>query len=213
MRKHGFLTFLGILAISFTGCASIIDGNTQSVTFNSDPREADIVIDGVTKGVTPLTITLKRKEGTVVVAKKDGYKDQQMSLSTRTNGLVFVNILWGLGGLLSITSDYANGAAYQYDPDSYYITLTPVNASEIQKSLLYKKMWARNFVLAGYSHIAGDLATAEGEYLSSLYSVFGVDETNRKESLRHLREMFLRHQDIPSFAEAVVEYFPLNSRS
>lgn len=213
MRKHCVHILLSIFAISFTGCASIIDGTKQNVTFNSDPSAAEVIIGGVTRGNTPLSITLKRKTmgGGEVFAllKKEGYQDQQVQLSTKLNGWFWGNII--TGGLIGSTTDGISGAAFEYSPDSYHITLSPLRSSQAEKNLLRKKMWARIFVLNNYSQIASDLARGEGEYLSSLYDLFAIDDTHPEEALDHLREMFWRHQDIPAFADAVISYYPLRS--
>lgn len=44
-----------IIALLAVGCATIVDGSSQPVTFNSEPNRAKIFINGAQMGVTPLT--------------------------------------------------------------------------------------------------------------------------------------------------------------
>lgn len=162
-------------------------------------------MDGNRLGVTPLTVHIKRKQNGIFVARKDGYSDQVMVLSTHRNSYFWGNII--IGGLLGSTTDHASGAAYEYSPNNYYITLTPKKASESERNYLEKKMWARNFILGGYWHLAGDIARSEGEYLSSLYSILGIENSARKETLRNLGDTILNSRNIPVFAEAVVDQY------
>jgi hypothetical protein len=84
-----------VLIMIFSGCATIVDGTSQPVTFNSEPNRAKIFINGMQMGVTPLTIQVKRSKNTVIVAKKDGYEEQQMPLQTKVNTYFWGNILCG----------------------------------------------------------------------------------------------------------------------
>lgn len=60
IKQRLVLFFLGILALCFTsGCASLISGSTQPVTFNSSPDGASVTLSGQVLGKTPVTIVLK----------------------------------------------------------------------------------------------------------------------------------------------------------
>ena len=87
---HPHLAIIALLVTPMLalGCASIIEGRTQSVTFNSEPAGAQIVINGVPMGVTPATITIKKSDydNANVQFKKEGYHDQQASLHTKVTG-------------------------------------------------------------------------------------------------------------------------------
>jgi hypothetical protein len=82
---------LTILAVTASGCATIVDGSSQPVTFNSEPNRAKIFLNGTQVGVTPLTLQVQRSKTTVVVAKKEGYEEQQIPLQTKLNGY-----FWGI---------------------------------------------------------------------------------------------------------------------
>lgn len=193
------------VALVLYSCATIIDGKYQSIVFNSSPSGAEIMINGASRGVTPLTVTLERsQDDKVAIARKDGYEDHQFLLVSKMNMWFLGNIL--TGGLTGSTTDYISHAAFEYEPGMYAITLNPKNASELEKSNIRKNMWARNFILASYSHLAVDLARGEGEYLSSLYSVLGVDDGAQNEALQELRWLsFKKNRDTWLFSEAVMQ--------
>ena len=103
------------------GSASIISGSSTNITFNSEPEGAKIQIDGVTSCVTPCTIKLqntpKTKQLTFV---KTGYERITIPMTTSYNGVAVINILWDFS-----TTDFLTGAAWKYDPTSFFMELTP----------------------------------------------------------------------------------------
>ena len=118
----------GLIAtsLSMTGCASIISGSTQTLTFKSVPDEATISItnkagEKVHTGITPATVSLKRGTGYFkpaaydVTFKKDGYQTKTVKVTGTVNGWYIANIIFGgLIGLLIV--DPATGAMYTLNP-------------------------------------------------------------------------------------------------
>jgi hypothetical protein len=51
--------FLFGLVLVTSGCATMIDGSSQPLTFNSSPNGARIYVNGVELGTTPLTMPVK----------------------------------------------------------------------------------------------------------------------------------------------------------
>jgi len=212
-KKLGYLISLNcFVVLALYSCATIVDGQNQSITFNSAPSGAEIVLDGTSMGVTPLTVSLERaSHDKVAIAKKDGYEDYQFRLSSGMNGWFLGNIL--SGGFIGSTTDLVSGAAYEYEPGMYALTLNPKNASQLEKNNIRKKMWARNFLLAGYAQLAGDLARGEGEYLSSLYSILGVEKNGQNQTLRELRKVLNQNRDTWLFSNGVMEKLYLRGTS
>ena len=115
-------TLIAAAALLITaGCASIVDGSTQTVTVQSLPVGAKVLVDGIEVGVTPLTTSIQRKDGTTLDVKLDGYKDVSMSMVTKLNTTFWGNII--IGGLPGSTTDSVTGAAREYAPNSYSFTL------------------------------------------------------------------------------------------
>lgn len=111
-----FVFFFGL-----TGCATIFDGDTQLLTFDSVPTGAEVYVDGVLLGVTPMSASVKRKKNATLTLKKEGYVDRVMPMSTTMNMTFLGNLV--TGGFFGTTTDSATGAINMYDPGQYMVTL------------------------------------------------------------------------------------------
>jgi len=116
------LTAVFVVSYSLlTGCATIISGENQVVTIQSIPDGAEIVINGMVKGKTPMTFPLKRAEDQVLEIRKEGYASHSAVLQTQMNGMFWGNILFG--GLLGSTTDSSTGASLEYAPGTVVVNL------------------------------------------------------------------------------------------
>src|SRR5947209_8372722 len=95
-----------------TGCASIMHGGHQELTFNSNPDGATVTVGGRVIGKTPITTSLKKEPGQTLEFSKDGYKPLTMRLETSLDSWFWGNIV--LGGFFGSTTDGISGAAHQY---------------------------------------------------------------------------------------------------
>ena len=204
-ERLGLIALLPLMTI--WGCASIIEGKSQAVTFNSEPPGAQVLINGMPMGVTPATITLKKSEydNANVVFKKDGYQDQQANLHTKVTGWFWGNII--TGGLLGSGTDAISGAMWEYSPDKYFVTLPPQKASSGEMARLDYENKVRIFLLFSHEQLVADLATGQGESLSSLYVLLGLNESQVKDTLVEIRMLASSTENSPTFAEAVIKQF------
>jgi PEGA domain len=189
------------------GCASIIEGRTQSITFNSEPSGAQIVINGVPMGVTPATITIKKSEydNANVQFKKEGYQEQHASLHTKVTGWFWGNVI--SGGLLGSATDAISGAMWEYSPDKYFVTMPPAKASIGEIARLGYENRVRIYILFSHEHLVSDLAKGGGEHLSSLCSLLELDKVRQGEAIPQLRLLATTSETAPAFAEAVLKAF------
>jgi hypothetical protein len=111
-----FVFFFGL-----TGCATIFDGDTQLLTFDSFPTGAEVYVDGVLLGVTPMSASVKRKKDATLTLKKEGYVDRVMPMATTMNMTFLGNLV--TGGLFGTTTDSATGAINKYEPGQFMVTL------------------------------------------------------------------------------------------
>jgi uncharacterized protein YceK len=111
-----------VLLVLFSGCATVLSGTSQEITFNSEPAGAQVIVDGEVMGRTPVTVTLRKNKFDNVTVELEGYQTQSRPLSTSYDPIALVNILWDLS-----TTDLISGAAFEYDPSSYYFNLQPKN--------------------------------------------------------------------------------------
>lgn len=211
MRNRNLVVFMIASATILSSCATIVAGSSKSVTFDSNPNGVELVMDGNSLGVTPLTIQITGKPNRMIVARKEGYEAQSIILSTKRNPWFWGNII--ILGVYGSTTDVQSGAAFEYEPNNYFITLMPKKVSEGEQIYLEKKMWARNFILGGYWYLAGDIARSEGEHLSSLYTILGIETHAREGTLRNLGYLLSRSHSIPVFAETIVDQYFLPQSS
>ncbi len=135
MRAQAFSTRIGVCVMAFVlaGCATIIHrGGKQHVLISSVPTGATATIDGVMKIQTPGEIKLKRGKDHIVVIEKEGYETAQVLIDREFSGWVIGNIV--LGGLIGLAVDFGTGSAWNLDPDSVVVTLTPVKSEPRSES-------------------------------------------------------------------------------
>ena len=212
MRKWSLFVLLLSLPTMY-GFATIVSGTKQSITFNSTPSGAEVISNGMTMGVTPLTLDIKRsdgKTGKVISIRKEGYKDEQINMTTKFNGTFWGNAL--IGGTIGSSIDSSTGATIEYDPGNYHVTLTPLNVSLQEMDNWNKEKVCRNFVLFNYHNLTADIARGKGEYLSNFFSAFDISPKNQAEVLDELKEMASRFEDTPSFAAGVMDQFYLAAK-
>lgn len=111
-------TVAAAAVILMAGCSSIIEGTSQTVTFNSNPSDANCLLtrNGLAIGNlrTPSGIVVeKTKHNIQVVCSKDGFDDSTVMLKSGVAGATFGNII--LGGGIGWAIDSASGADNKYD--------------------------------------------------------------------------------------------------
>ena len=126
-------TLAVVLALSLTGCASIISKSEYSVSLQSSPSGAQItIIDErgsiVHKGTTPTMVTLKASTGFfngadyTVNAKLANGETSTTSIRSEIDGWYIANLLFGgIIGLLIV--DPATGAMYKL-PESAVLSFS-----------------------------------------------------------------------------------------
>lgn len=217
----GFRLSLLVLAMISTGCATILDGSSQPVNIDSSPHGARIYVNGTEVGTTPLSMRMQRSKSTMILAKKNGYEDQQIALQTKINSTFWVNIL--TGGPFGSTTDYASDAMIEYSPNMYHITLNPIpllqsneggfavergGRPRIEQVGIRTERQVRNFILRNHAYLQADISRGQGEYLSSLHTILKLPES--VQTLKKLRGLSVRNQEAPSFAEAVLTQYPVD---
>ena len=152
VRSMVCVLVLGIIIVSTSGCASIINGTSQRVTINSTPSGADVKItDGrgrlIMTQKTPCTVKLDRGRGFfsngkyTLLFEKDGYSSTQYVVKGRVSAWYIGNVAFGLAGILigGVIADPLTGGMWTLDPDS-------VNAFMVQESAAAdEKSFSRQF--------------------------------------------------------------------
>ena len=119
-----------------SGCASLFGGGSnQLISIDSEPQGAKVTVGAKVKregqsvmvnkieyGVTPIEVSVPRKDGMILVSK-EGYETQEVGLVRKMNPWVWGDII--ATSPLSTSIDTSTGAAHQYKPGKYMVTLVP----------------------------------------------------------------------------------------
>jgi len=118
-----FLTWVtsAVLLVSLTGCATLISGTNQTLTFNSEPSGAEVYLDGALIGMTPVSLSVKKNKKDAFLIKKEGYKAISRDITKAYDPVTLLSIFWDYS-----TTDMISGAAFEYEPNSYFIQLQEV---------------------------------------------------------------------------------------
>ena len=90
MKTSKIIILLFIANLLFTSCATIFSGTKQTVSFNSNPPDADVVTvmkngTELTIGKTPCTVQIKKKTKDVKFVKQNYYTE---TYSLRANATI-----------------------------------------------------------------------------------------------------------------------------
>lgn len=119
--------FLLIILGLVSGCATVVNGTTQSIPVNSDPTGAEVLVNNNVLGITPTQIKLKRKEDHQVMIRKEGYASATVPVLKSVGGAVWGNEV--PGGLIGWGVDATSGAQDNLSPEAIYVTLRPLGSS------------------------------------------------------------------------------------
>ncbi|MEA3243776.1 MAG: PEGA domain-containing protein [Pseudomonadota bacterium] len=199
---HILILIAAVTAIS--GCASIVSGTDQALTFNSEPDEATVTIAGKVVGKTPLSVQLKKVQNQSLTFEKEGYKTYTTQLSTRLDGWFWGNIL--LGGVIGSTTDGVSGAMHEYSPDKYFVTLTPEAPYGLA---IEQSRKITEFVVAFGDEIRLELAKGGGEKTDTLLEMIGAGESEKTTMLTVLQKLSVGNEDDVDFARAINKIYIL----
>lgn len=87
------------LAFILVGCASMFQAGPDPVSLSSTPPGAQVLLDGVSIGATPLQVSVHRRSSGSITIQSPGYYPVSFRLATSVNGTTFLNLLspWLVG--------------------------------------------------------------------------------------------------------------------
>ncbi|MFH1771435.1 MAG: PEGA domain-containing protein [Candidatus Omnitrophota bacterium] len=130
MKKYISIITL-VMFVFVSGCATIMQGTTQGVGISSTPTGADVTVDNIEKGKTPIVVELKRKDNHFVKIKMDGYLPYETTFTRSTSGWVWGNLAFG--GLIGLAVDAISGGIYKLTPTEINAVLQANNQSSLSK--------------------------------------------------------------------------------
>lgn len=161
------------------GCATVFSGSDQSVSFSSNPLGAEVLVDGVPVGFTPVATRFDRDTFAtrLITIRRPGYQPRQFQLHKSLNAIAILNLTC----VLSWLTDAVTGGLIEYSPGAYHLELTPV----IFPGPAGPGGWADTspgadrealrFVLVNDGRIRTDIVRGGGEHLRALAHLWGID--------------------------------------
>ena len=217
LQKILTLVAAGFILFIFTGCASIVSGRQQTISFTSSPDDAVVTIDGKPIGKTPISTQLQRKGSSqIVTLEKPGYKTVTFQIKATVNGWFFGNLIFG--GLLGSSTDSSTGAINAYSQDMYNFSLNPID-----NSTLTARTEVKSFVITNYKNIFEELNArprtdnsrtavvlddAPKPYLESLFTLMKVQPAQKDSFTKLIKTLANQNNDIVNFAEKVAALLP-----
>jgi hypothetical protein len=179
MRHIIYLASLVVVSFSFSGCATITSGTSQTITITSNVDGAAIFLDGELVGMTPFTGKVKKNKNTFRI-EKEGYQIGTVTTSKSLDPLFWGNII--TGGTIGSITDFASGAAYTYAPATYQVNLR-ANGQTLDDFM--REVAIRKFAMLYINEISQDLARGAGDYLSALIEIIDSNHVNQKETSKN----------------------------
>jgi hypothetical protein len=124
MKRIIFACLLALSLFSLNGCATLFGKKSHPLAISSDPRGADVYVNGFKMGTTPVELSLKADKSYTIEFRKEGYESVTRVVNTKVGaGWIVLDVL---GGLIPIVVDAATGNWNKLDQDT-------VNAALIEQ--------------------------------------------------------------------------------
>lgn len=173
----------------------MIDGSTETLTFESKPSAATVYVNNTEVGRTPLTIEVDKGERQTFSIEKEGYSASKGELETSTSPWFYANILGGVMSTTSTMVDKSTDAAYQFEKNNYFADLKSLNDHSRDA-----KRDVRKFVILNQAVIRADIAKGHGEWLDAIKEML-----NDRVSTDELKALADQFTDTVAFAQAIAE--------
>lgn len=159
MNKFGLAALAALALPCLGGCATVINGTSQSYKFQTDPGGAKVATTSGVSCVSPCEMELKRRTDFRADVTREGYKPVYVLVQSRTGGAAVGNLL--LGGLIGGVVDGANGASNHLYPNPLSLRMVEVGASG-ETMLLDKKGEVISSVAVHNDKVRSDVAETIG---------------------------------------------------
>lgn len=123
-----------ICLLQFSSCATIISGNKSPLIIRSEPSGAEVLIDGVSVGRTPLFADIRRMEDHEIRLMKAGFVEASQTTGRKLNAWAAGNVIFGLFGIFGLLVDASTGAAFSPKKDEIHVRLTPEEEASLKSS-------------------------------------------------------------------------------
>ncbi len=133
--KQNPVIYLGLctyVLLGISGCGTIMHGNKQTLHITSSPPGADVLYDGLIRGVTPCDVSVSRRPLKIdLVLWKAGYRAKKLEIWNRVSPWALLGNV-AVGGIPGWVFDAATGSFGAYYKDTYHVDfMAPDAAYEI----------------------------------------------------------------------------------
>ena len=216
-------------AAMFSGCASIMSGPTQEMSFQASPDDVMVTLIRTVKvptqvsagkatlytsheetrilGKTPFTLQLDKVEDPQsVVFSKAGYKPVTMKLTTKLDGWFWGNLVFG--GPFGSTTDAMSGAVHEYTTNQFFVTLNPEMSTTIDQGTGQpQRDKALAFIVRRYTSLMSDLSKGIGEDWSALKGLLHIGQGKEADARQKIQALAMVYPDIAIFATHVTDLY------
>ncbi len=119
-RIFSLILILPCICLTFAGCGTLFNSAGGEVNFSSNPPGADVIVDGLTLGQTPVMLDLEKKTTHQVIIKDDNAERTFLINHKVGAGWVILDIL---GGVLPVIVDAVTGDWYNLSPKTVHAEL------------------------------------------------------------------------------------------
>jgi len=161
MKANQFVA-AAFAAVLLSGCATVINGTSQDIKFDSNAKQTTVKISTGITCVAPCKLDMKRRRDFRVDFAAPGYRSAYVLVQSRTGGAVAGNVL--LGGLIGGVVDGANGSTNHLYPNPVNVRLVKDGAAG-EPELLTKKGKVIASIAAHNDKVRGDLNESLGKDL------------------------------------------------
>lgn len=130
--KRNTLVSIAPFALSLSGCASMVNGANEQISFKSQPSGATVIVDDKKHGATPVEVELDRSYDHHAVIRLEGYKPEKVTLKSSIDAST---VAWSLPanlvsggvfiGIPFMIADASSGAYTTLDPKEVSVDLVP----------------------------------------------------------------------------------------
>lgn len=179
-----------LTAIGLPGCATILTGTSDELTFAANVPGVRLSIDGKDSGQLPLTVEVSRSFiGSQTFKAKfeaPGYETQEFRLERLFNGVALLDITSPVtsGGI-----DVLTGSLMKFSPVDYHVQMLAKGQS-VQSTQFQRSAALYRFALTNFQGLRTDLARGGGEYLTAFTSLLGNGD---RDAARRIEATSVRH--------------------
>jgi PEGA domain len=109
---------LCFMVLFVTGCGTVVNGFHQDLAITSDPGGANVSVDGIPSGKTPIVASLRLGDAHVVKVEQPGYYPFEASVVPVTSTWEWGNIIFA--GLIGLAVDAWTGGMYELSQDKVH---------------------------------------------------------------------------------------------